>query len=199
MAKALAPHVDEQAMRAGTGEYRIIRYLMDQATVIRLVGQENARVWYDDLRESYDWNGRYWDQRALLESRLGEHETARSYAERSIQVHSHPFGYNTLGTVLLRTAIQQRSERSLLEGIKNLERARGFQNWAEREHPFVAFFTSLIRYAEIWGISDVPHQARAAWTQWFRDANSSTVFSSMQGHEQLQQWNNEWLQFAVGH
>ena len=181
LAKALAPHVDEQAMRAGTGEYRIIRYLMDQATVTWLIGRENARSWYESLRAHYDWNGRYWDQRALLESELGEYATARSYAERSIQVHRHSFGYNTLGTVLLRMAINRGSPESLLEGIQNLETARSFQNWGERAHPFVTFFTSLLRFAETWGVNTIPHQARTAWTQWFRDANSSTTFAHPQG------------------
>ena len=197
LAKSLAPHVDEQAMRAGTGEYRIIRHLMDQATVIRLVGHEKARAWYDDIREFYNWNGRYWDQRALLESGFGEHETARSYAERSIQVHKHSFGYNTLGTVLLRMAINRGNAESLIDGIKNLEIARGFQNWGEREHPFVTFFTSLLRFADGWGINAVPHQARTAWTQWFRDANSLTVFARPEVRMQLEQWNRQWLSFAV--
>ena len=197
LAKALAPHVDEQAMRAGTGEYRIIRFLMDQATVTWLVGRENARSWYESLREYYDWNGRYWDQRALLESEFGEHETARSYAERSIQVHRHSFGYNTLGTVLLRMAIIRGSPESLLEGIKNLETARSFQNWGERAHPFVTFFTSLLRFSETWGLNAVPHPARTAWTQWFKDASSSTTFAHPEGHIQLGQWNRQWLNYAV--
>ena len=198
LAKSLAPHVDEQSMRAGTVEYRIIRHLMDRATVLRLVGPEKAREWYDQMREYYHWNGRYWDQRALLESGFGAHETARSYAERSIQVHNHSFGYNTLGTVLLRMAINQGNAESLIDGIKNLERARGFQNWGEREHPFVTFFTSLLRFSENWGINAIPQQARAAWTQWFRYANSATLFSRPEQRVQLEQWNSRWLNLAVG-
>ena len=197
LAKALAPHVDEHAMRVGTGEYRIIRYLMDQATVSRIVGLENARTWYEGLREFYDWNGRYWDQRALLESRLGEHETARSYAERSIQVHPHPFGYNTLGTVLLRMAIQEGFRDFLVEGIDNLERAREFPNWGEREHPFVTFFSLVNRFAETWGIDEVPERARTAWDRWFRDAHSSTMFSRPERHLELEQWRRQWLTFAA--
>ena len=200
LAKSLAPHIDQQAMRAGTREYRIVRHLMNHSTIIRIVGRQNeqeAREWYENLREYYDWNGRYWDQRALLESRFGEHETARSYAERSIQVHRHSFGFNTLGTVLLRMAINLGSDESLLLGIRNLEIARGFQDWGEREHPFVTFFTSLIRFAEAWGINAVPHRARTSWTQWLRDANSSTVFSYPQTHRQLEEWNREWLKFAA--
>ena len=198
LAKSLAPHVDEQSMRAGTVEYRIIRHLMDRATVLRLVGPEKAREWYDQMREYYHWNGRYWDQRALLESGFEAHETARSYAERSIQVHNHSFGYNTLGTVLLRMAINRGNPESLIDGIKNLERARDFQNWGEREHPFVTFFTSLLRFSDNWGINAIPQQARGAWTQWFRDANSATLFSRPEQRVKLEQWNSRWLSLAVG-
>ena len=197
LAKALAPHVDLQAMRAGTGEYRIVRYLMDQDTVSRLIGRRNARVWYEELREFYGWNGRYWDQRALLESNLENHETARSYAERSIQVHSHSFGYNTLGTVLLRMAIKLGSGESLVEGIGYLERARDFRNWGEREHPFVTFFSSLIRFAEAWGIDAVPSQARTSWNQWSQDAQSSTLFAQRSWQIRLNEWRKRWLMLAV--
>ncbi len=137
------------------------------------------------------------DQRALLESKLEEHETARSYAERSIQVHPHSFGYNTLGTILLRMAIQQGSRITLLQGIDNLERARDYLNWGKREHPFVTFFTSLIRFAETWGLSKVPEQARTAWTQWFREASSFTEFSVPNQQRILQEWQKQWLMNAL--
>ena len=197
LAKALAPHVDEEAMRLGTAEYRIVRRLMDQEIVSRLVGHQDARNWYDELREFYGWNGRYWDQRALLESELGNFEVARSYAERSIEVHEHPFGYNTLGTVLLRMAISRGNPSILLEGVRNLDKVRRNQDWGEREHPFVAFFTYVHRFADSWGLSLVPEQIRNAWLQWYRDANSSSIFYSPEGHRKLEQWNKNWLELAV--
>ena len=193
LAKALAPHVDEQAMRKGTAEYRIIRHLMDQATVRRLVGDRHARNWYDELREYYDWNGRYWDQRALLESRLGDHETARSYAERSIEVHPHSFGYNTLGTVLMHMAIRYGNSDPLLEGLSHLNKAKSFLDWGEREHPFVTFFNLLNRYVEDWGTSALPDRARRAWAEWLHDAYSSTMFSHPAQRARLEQWNKQWM------
>ena len=178
-------------------EYRIVRYLMNQDLIARIAGENAGRKWYDELRPYYDWNGRYWDQRALFESRYGQHETARSYAERSIQVHRHSFGFNTLGTVLLRTAIRRGSTRELLEGIKNLYNAKDFAEWDSREHPFTTFFTSIIRYSQEYGIDSVPQEVKNAWASWFREAQSSRVFSTQQGQELLLNWQRQWLRFAV--
>lgn len=197
LAVALAPHIDQAAMRRGTREHRIARHLMDHRTVARHSGPDKGSKWYDGLRQYYDWNGRYWDQRALFESRCGQHEVARSYAERSIQVHSHSFGYNTLGTVLLRMAIDQRLISALHEGIAHLETSKRLREWEDREHPYTAFFTYLIQYAERWGMHDIPQQVRSQWGDWFREALSSRVFSSRDGQRQLEAWNKRWLQFAV--
>ncbi len=201
LAKLLAPHVDERAMRTGTREYRLARQLMNHTSVIRSfpqVSQEvEGRSWYESVREYYDWNGRYWDQRALFESRFGKHEAARSFAERSIQVHPHSFGYNTLGTVLLRMAIQEGSIEALYEGIKNLEESKHFRDWGDREHPYTAFFTSLIRYAQEWGIAEIPGEVRNDWTAWFREAQSSNLYAAPQRQQQLNEWQKTWLQLAV--
>ena len=184
-------------MRTGTREYRIVRYLMNHDLIARIAGENEGRTWYDELRPYYDWNGRYWDQRALFESRYGQHETARSYAERSIQVHRHSFGFNTLGTVLLRTAIKRGATGELLEGIKNLDNAKDFAEWGSREHPFTTFFTSLIRYSQEFGIDRVPQEVKNAWASWFREAQSSRVFSTQQSQDLLLNWQQQWLRFAA--
>ena len=197
LSKVLAPHIDERAMRTGTREYRIVRFLMNQDLIARIAGEHEGRKWYDELRSYYDWNGRYWDQRALFESRYGQHETARSYAERSIQAHRHSFGFNTLGTVLLRTAVRRGSTGDLREGIKNLANAKNFAEWGSREHPFTTFFTSLIRYAQEHGIDSIPQEVKNDWASWFREAQSSRVFSTRQGQDQLLNWQRHWLRFAA--
>ena len=197
LAKALSPHIDERSMREGTREYRITRHLMNHETVIRHSGETEGRKWYEELRPYYDWNGRYWDQRALFESRFEQHETARSFAERSVQVHPHSFGYNTLGTILLRMAIRLGSEPTLTEGIKNLGLSRDFRDWGRREHPYTAFFASILRFADVWGIDSVPPQVRHAWDAWFAEAQSSQAFSTLQGRDQLLNWQRQWLNFAA--
>ena len=197
IAVALSPHIDQTAMRRGTREHRIARHLMDHRIVARHSGRDKGSKWYDGLRQYYDWNGRYWDQRALFESRYGHHDVARSYAERSIQVHPHSFGYNTLGTVLLRMAVDQRLISALHDGVVHLDASRRLHEWEDREHPYTAFFTYLIQYAERWNIHEIPQQIRNQWGEWFREASSSRVFSSHQGQRQLREWNRRWLQFAV--
>ncbi len=196
LAKALAPHIDERAMRSGTREYRIVRHLMHHETVMSNSGEQSGRAWYENLRQYYDWNGRYWDQRALFESAYGQHETARSFAERSIQVHPHSFGYNTLGTVLLRMAIRYGSVETLIEGIKNLDATKSFQGWGEREHPFTTFFSSLIRYASEWGLAEIPQKIRNDWSDWYAEAQSSTLFSTLSSRQQLIGWQRQWVQLA---
>ena len=197
LARALAPHIDDRAMRTGTREYQIVRHLMNHETVLRVAGEQEGRNWYESLRNYYDWNGRYWDQRALFESRCEQHETARSYAERSIQVHPHSFGHNTLGTVLLRMAIRQGSVELLRQGINHLTEANEFRGWGVREHPFVTFFTSMNRYAQEWGIVQIPQPLRNSWTDWYKEAQSSTVFSTIKGREDLSNWQRQWIQLAA--
>jgi hypothetical protein len=198
LAKAVAPHLDIHAIRRLTANYRIARQLLDQDTVVAHVGTSRAREWYDELRDDYSWNGRYWEQRALLESRFGDHRTARSYAERALQVHSHPYAYNTLGTVLLRTACEQGSVAFLREGIDQLEQARHYRSpWIESEHPYVTFFTSLLRFAREWGLQAIPDDVRSKWRLWHRDALASTLFSHEDRFAEVQGWQREWLMLAT--
>ena len=191
--KALAPHIDERAMSEGTREYRIARHLMNHRTIRNYSDEISGRQWYADLLTHYRWSGRYWDQRALFESSVGQDTTARSYAEMSVNVHPHPFGYNTLGTVLLRMAIKQGSVSILSEGISHLKEAKRRRDWGERAHPYTAFFASLIDYAERWGIDAVSQRVRNEWDSWYREAQSSHIFGTRAGIAQLQNWQRRWL------
>ena len=197
LARALAPHINDRAMRTGTREFQIVRQLMNHQVVLRNAGEEGGRDWYENLRNYYDWNGRYWDQRALFESRCEQHETARSYAERSVQVHRHSFGHNTLGTVLLRMAIQRGSVDLLLQGVRHLTEAKEFRGWGMREHPFVTFFSFMNRFARQWGIAEIPQPLRNSWTDWYREAQYSSVFSTEKGREDLVNWQKEWIQLVA--
>ena len=194
--KALARHVDRQAISSMTRPYRLVRQLMDQETVVRHVGRERASEWYDQIREEYSWNSRYWEQRALLESRLGDHTAARSYAERALRIQAHPFTFNTLGTVLMRIAIDRNDVQTLLAAIENLERARKTPNWEASEHPYVRFFTSIIRFGQTWGLDSIPQRVRSTWTSWFREASSTPAFSHAGGRSLLRGWQRQWLELA---
>jgi len=197
LAKALGPHIDAHALTAMTRPYRLLRRLMLQDVVVRLVGPGYARDWYAQLIEDYEWNGRYWEQRALLESRLGSHTTARSYAERSLSIHPHPFAYNTLGTILFRIAFETGDVADLEAGIQSLEEALSFRDWVKTEHPFVTYFTSMLRFAQTWGFQTIPTSLRDGFMHWHRRASHASIFGHPRYQEELRSWLNQWLSFAT--
>ena len=197
LALTLAPHIDIAAIRSLTRPYRLIRRLLDQETVMRLLGPQDGRALYEVIQESLDWNGRYWEQRALFESELGNHAQARSYAEHSLKILRHPFALNTLGTVLGRIALQDGDVDTLREAIKNLEFSRDERRWEASEHPYVTFFQTIVKFGEDWGIASIPTQLRQTFTEWHRLAGSSRVFLWPNGEFQLQEFQRRWLSLAT--
>ena len=194
---ALAPHIDITAIVNLTRPYRLLRRLMDQESIMRLVGSDLGRILYEVIQDAYDWNGRYWDQRALFESELGNHAQARSYAEHSLKTHHHPFALNTLGTVLGRMAVQDGDIEVLREAIRNLEYARDHRRWDASEHPYVTFFSTMVRFGQEWGLAAIPTQLRSAFTEWVNQASRSIVFSNASTQQQLRTFQRDWLSLAV--
>lgn len=194
---ALAPHLDVPAIRRATRPFRLVRRLLDEENVMRLLGGDIGRQLYDSLQPTYDWNARYWDQRALFESALDDHERARSYAEHALQINRHPLSLNTLGTILGRIAVRDGDPEVLREAIRMLEDGRDYRQWDASEHPYVTFFTTIIRYGQGWGLESIPSQLRNASSSWFTSAKNAGVFASWEGEAQLQGFQREWLYLAV--
>ena len=194
---ALAPHIDIRALISRTRPYRLLRRLMDQEAVLRLVGEVRGRSLYEVMEDPYDWNGRYWEQRALFESALGNHPQARSYAEHSLLTHRHPFAFNTLGTILGRIALQSGDADSLREAVQNLKVARDERRWEASEHPYVTFFTTMIRFGQQSGPSAMPVQLRNTFDEWLMHASNSPIFMSREGEEQLKDFQRDWLYLAT--
>jgi hypothetical protein len=151
-------------MKKKSYDYLILRALMDQENILGLLGSiENARRWFAEIADVYDWNGRYWDQRALLESSAGAHAPAYSFAKKSVDLHHHPFSLTTLGAVRCRAAIDEIKQDPdkawdyFLEGNAALRESEALS--ASRghpyEHPFVTFFTKAMEYLESIGPTDI--------------------------------------------
>lgn len=130
--------------------YLIVRSLLDEGSVWDTTREiEKSRQWYDDVQEYYGWNARFWDQRALLESRAGYHAPAYSYAKTSVSLDKHAFSYNTLGTVRIRAATDPRSNEPVdtrwewfVEGEQALQTSFEVAKRNGRgnaEHPFETF------------------------------------------------------------
>ena len=197
LAFALAPHTDSRAIVERTRPYRLLRRLMDQETVKRLLRPDEGRRLYEIMEGPYDWNGRFWEQRALFESDLGNHAQARSYAEHSISIHRHPFAFNTLGTILGRIAMRDGDAEVLRESIVCLEYSRDERRWDPSEHPYVTFFSTIVRFGEVWGLGAIPASIQEAATEWFERARRSSLFSAPSENERFLGFRKRWLELPL--
>lgn len=103
MCLALADRMGVHSIQNKTLEHRIVRSLMDLDTVRLMLPAPEVDDWYAQLESAFDWNARYWEQRALaLTDSL---ERAFSYARRAVNRHRDSFSLNTLGTVVMRRAV----------------------------------------------------------------------------------------------
>ncbi|KAF1014217.1 MAG: hypothetical protein GAK31_03241 [Stenotrophomonas maltophilia] len=177
VAKSLAPLVSSASMRRRTYPVLIIRQLMDKDGVMAVSPTvEKARTWYGELEGHFDWNGRFWDQRALLESDAHFHDRAYSYAKKKVLVHRHAFSLNTLGRVRLKASVDEMVQLDLAwdyfrEGeaylSESLAHAQGF--WDLHEHPLMTVFSYLVEFSERLEFDDpriiALDQVRVKWTR----------------------------------
>lgn len=152
IAIALAPLVTREAITRRHTPYLIVRTILDKKNILEICNGSvaSSREWYESIKEHYDWNARYWDQRALLESGERNHEAAFSYAKKAVNLNGHSFSLTTLGTVLLRAAADERtklSEDERFEAYEDGERTLRESRQQEvrdgrggNEHPLETYF-----------------------------------------------------------
>ena len=197
---ALSQYVDVAAIRSNTRAYRLSRQLMQHDNLSRMVGFDDAERWYEDVRPFYEWNGRFWDQRALLASDHEDYASARSYAERSVRMDPHPFATNTLGTVLMHIAAHTGDTSELLEAISALRESKDSprrREWYADEHPYVTFFRGCIRFAERVGYSAIPAAVKLAWATWYSEAGLDAEFA-FNHSDDLVEWDEAWRRLSSG-
>lgn len=102
----LAPLVNPAVIRAKGIEHLILREVLDQEQVSLSIGTRSLQF-YEEHEEVLGWSSRYWDQRALLESRIeGHFPKAYSYSQKAISLERHPFAYTSLGTICMRHCVK---------------------------------------------------------------------------------------------
>ena len=87
---ALAPLINPAVINAKGIEHLILREMLDQEAVSSSIGN-SALDFYEEQEALLGWSSRYWDQRALLESRIeGHFPKAYSYSQKAISLERHP-------------------------------------------------------------------------------------------------------------
>ncbi len=204
--KALAPYITISTIRQRTLPYLVVRRLGDQEVVFDWILRDRVRGWYESLVPEYGWDSFFWEQRALAEARLRSYAKARSFAEEAVRLQRHPFALNTLGTILVRMAVEHHrpgsevSYKTFWDGVELLRESRDKREWTLNEHPFVTFFQWSLRFAALTYPGRVPdRELTAEWNQWMIKAKDAPVFKSPTRYQKLEQFQREWLSLAVSH
>jgi len=174
IAAAIAPHISPAAISAGTIHYRIGRALMTVQSLKRLFDGDIQTVldWYEAVESGFDWNARYWEQRALAAAEFGLFEPAYSWAREAVTRHEDSFTLNTVGTVLMQRAISEASrERWPTDSFELAEAALAEARDMEgvsSEYPYETFFHYVGRLVELVEVRDraLNEQLRTHWMNW---------------------------------
>ena len=199
----LAPHISITAIKQKTLYYRIIRELMNARIMIDWLGYHFAQKYYDDLLPYYDWDARYWEQRALAEARMEHLDKAMSYAETALDRNRDPFTLNTLGTIMLR--ISSSTEFSDAAGAiasywRGIDYLRESAELGKERfpHPFTTYFTHTLRYVALrYKNQEVDRRIIREWEWWQNRAKRCIYFKSDDNITELETYHSRWLKLII--
>lgn len=193
---SLAPLVNPAVIRAKGIEHLILREILDQEQVSLSIGGK-ALVFYEEHEPYLGWSSRYWDQRALLESRIeGHFSKAYSYSQKAISLERHPFAFTSLGTICMSHSTSlvnsNRAEamKYFYEGEEALTTAWNLATSSGRiyEHPFVKFFASAAHILRKLSPTDPEFETILQFHRiWLQRANDSPAFSTYYGKKRLRE------------
>lgn len=99
LAVALSPYVNRRATISRTPEAKLAARLFSAEQVARPLLGPFAGTFFSQAREAWQWNSRYWEQRALL-TQAENIDLAIQYARHAVAIEEHPFPWTTLASLL---------------------------------------------------------------------------------------------------
>jgi hypothetical protein len=144
LALALAPYVNRQTIIDRTPEARLAGRLFNAERVVRPLLREKAQDFYRVVQAAWQWNSRYWEQRAIL-TQDENIDHAIQFARHAVAIEEHPFPKTTLASLIVRKMELGRGldeilfdeTFSLLETALRDEATRG---WRSTPHPYSVLF-----------------------------------------------------------
>lgn len=191
---ALAPLVNPTVIKMKGVEHLILREILDQDHVAKSI-RTRALKFYENHEELLGWSSRYWDQRALLESRHGGNfSKAYSYSQKAISLERHAFAYTSLGTICMHhcTKIVESNHAEAMkyfyEGENALSQAYELNAVGDRlhEHPFVTFFASAASMLRSLSPTEPEFESVLEFYKiWIQRAEDSPAFSTFYQKKRL--------------
>jgi hypothetical protein len=172
LARAIAPYVSIPAIRRRSPEARLAGRLFDSDKVVKPWLGSRAEAFYDQTRRDWEWNSRYWEQRALLLAST-DLPRALSYARHAVAIELHPFSLTTLGKLLMLQMESEPTSRATLfgEAFDHLTRAIEIEAQRTRTtvHPFATLLGGVAKYVQLGGALTL--QQRENTGQFVTEAN----------------------------
>ncbi|MFB9244862.1 hypothetical protein IV454_11840 [Massilia antarctica] len=150
LANALSPYVNRRTSIDRIPEARLAARLFNSEQVARPLLGPLAEEFYVATREAWQWNSRYWEQRAIY-TQASSIDTAIQYARHAVAIEDHPFPWTTLASLLAKkmekttVGIQALFDEiyDLLIRVFKYETAR---QWRPTPHPYVALFHAVMEF-----------------------------------------------------
>jgi SIR2-like domain len=101
LANALSPYVNRRTSIDRTPEALLAARLFNSERVTRPLLGKLAETFYVDTREAWQWNSRYWEQRALF-TQANNIDAAIQFARHAVAIEAHPFPWTTLASLLTK-------------------------------------------------------------------------------------------------
>lgn len=131
----LSPLATRQGLRERNRAAVLVGYLMNAGALHTTFPAEDLEAFYEDMRPLFgDWNGRYWEQRAIHAKSVKDWAHAESYAGRAVSLYDDAFTRTTYGTILINRA-EDLANRNDDTWITFFERGKGELALAENHEP----------------------------------------------------------------
>ena len=145
----------EKAIMRRSLEARLAGRLFDADKIVKpLLVEEWPRRSHVSVQKLWEWNSRYWEQRALLQAET-DIAMGVQFARHAVAIERHPFPLTTLGKLLLQAMENESSGRAPLfdEAFETLSSAIENAVTLSRisVHPFGSLLSGVSRYLELGG------------------------------------------------
>ncbi|MBW4702424.1 SIR2 family protein [Micromonospora sp. RL09-050-HVF-A] len=187
----LAPMASRASLQKRNRVPLLVAHLMTGKNLQKTFPGEDLDSFYEALRPVFgDWNGRYWEQRAIYAKSKLDWARAESFAGRSVSLYEDAYTRTTYGTILINraenlAAIQDQAWRSYYErGQRELDLAQSLEP-GSRVTAFaylnstLALLEKLLLYPR--GEGDDFSSVSADWTQRY-----AVLRLSLTGEQHLQ-------------
>lgn len=203
LARALSSYVSRQAIMRGTQEAKLAGRLLDYDVIEPLIGDDQVRRFYTEIKPEWGWNSRYWEQCALFE--LAEHpELAIKYAEHAVGIDTQLLPLTTLAKVKVTIAKQrgydEEGVRLLDEGIYNAGEAVQLSKQRRRFeiHPYDVAIRAACDFVAASGAKGRSLKRWDGWNKISEMANEvSERFHTRTARELTTRWHETNARFVV--